>query len=86
MQNLCCNLHRWLRRQDENFVTESFAFLLNVLLDRDPNLGRELIGWLCFGKDRSFPLLVGETITITVQGAVEEGQPDIWIESPVVRP
>ena len=36
--NLLVNLHKWASKQDENFTTEAFVFLLNYLLDHEPEI------------------------------------------------
>lgn len=81
MDNLLCNLSRWAHRQAENFVTESFAFLLNYLLIHDEPIGRDLLQWLCFerGAANSFGL---ERPIITTQCHTAEGRPDIRIAIP----
>jgi len=76
--NLFCNLFRWACRQGENFTTESFAWLLRLLLRREPAAGLRLLWWLCFGDDE------GEwdaSPNVIAQDAVEEGTPDIRIET-----
>jgi hypothetical protein len=83
--NLFSNLHRWLHRQGENFVTEVFAFLLTRLLAVEGMLGKELVTWLCCaGKCRAEveAALNREVVEVSVRDTVTEGQPDIWLTSP----
>ena len=80
MNNLFSNLYHWLRGQDENFVTEAFAFILRRLLETDEPLGNSLVRWLCFPTD--YPVsLDGQKWEVTLQKTVREGRPDIWLRS-----
>lgn len=80
MSNLFSNLYQWLHRQDENFVTESFAFILRRLLEADTTLGNTLVRWLCFAADSPISL-EGQQWGVTLQETVREGRPDIWLRS-----
>lgn len=80
MSNLFSNLYQWLHRQDENFVTETFAFILRRLLESDTTLGNTLVRWLCFPADSPVSL-DGQEWGVTLQETVREGRPDIWLRS-----
>jgi hypothetical protein len=82
MVNLFANLHKWVRRQNENFVTESFAFILDRLLEAEPPLANELIRLLCFGDDNSISL-DGQSWQVSTQESIPGmGKPDIWLRWP----
>lgn len=78
MENLFANLFRWAHRQDENFVTEAFAFVVNYLLDHEPSTGIALLQWLCFGEDAADMFQSGRP-QVVLQFPTEEGVPDIKI-------
>lgn len=81
VNNLFLRLHKWAHRQDENFVTESFVFLLRLLLEREAPVGVELVRFLC-GNDGESLDLGGQLPVVTTQTVVEEGRPDIRVEAP----
>lgn len=78
--NLFSSLFRWAHRQDENFVTDGFVYLLNWFLEHEPARGRELIQRLCSGVD-SPVLEIGNRIRVSTQVTTDEGRPDVRIES-----
>jgi hypothetical protein len=92
--NLLLRLHKWAIRQDENFVTEAFACLLEQLLLLAPEVGTRLISKLTAGSIR----VAGDgASSIAIQAQVEtgEGRPDlevrvphwlVWIEVKVESP
>jgi hypothetical protein len=82
MNNLFCNLYHWLHGQDENFVTEAFAFILRRLLQTDEALGNALVQWLCFRTDGSV-FSDTQQWEVTLQETVREGRPDIWLRSAI---
>ena len=43
MSNLFSNLYQWPHRQVENFVTETFAFVLPRLVEAEPKLGKRFV-------------------------------------------
>ena len=78
--NLYSTLFRWAHRQDENFVTEGFTYILSRLLEREPIVARDLIHRLCSrASDAAFDL--GKQISITTQFTTDEGRPDLCIQS-----
>lgn len=73
-------LYRWAHRQDENFTTEAFVYLLNHLLGHERACGEALVRLLCFPEDPTSHV-GGRIHEITTQWVTEEGTPDIRIES-----
>ncbi len=47
--NLFVRLHKWAVRQDENFLTETFAYLLEYLIENEPEAACELVARLTGG-------------------------------------
>jgi hypothetical protein len=47
--NLFLRLHKWAARQDENFLTESLAVVLEQLLALAPEVGTRLVARLTGG-------------------------------------
>jgi hypothetical protein len=41
--NLLVRLHKWAIRQDENFLTETFAYLLEYLAENEPEAAAEIV-------------------------------------------
>lgn len=77
MSDLYSSLFKWAHRQDENFLTDAFAFILKRLLASEPELGRQFVMWMCFGKEQQTGF-VGE-LKVATQTTIKEGRPDIWI-------
>jgi hypothetical protein len=78
MTNLFSNLHRWVHRQSENFLTEVFAFLINTLLFHDEIIGRRLLHWLCDEAD-----CFSEAVpTVATQDKIEKGRLDLRLDIP----
>src|SRR3954454_24136523 len=76
--NVFARLHRWAVRQDENFLTESLAVILELLLERVPEAGARLVrvltnGFLCVDVDRI------KLLEIRTQVVTAEGRPDLEI-------
>ncbi len=62
----------------ENYLTESFVFLIKLILERDEVFGLDFLKKLCgFDEDDCFS--TSESISISTQVTVEEGRPDIEI-------
>lgn len=76
--NLFARLHKWAARQDENFLTESLAVVLEQLLILAPDVGGRLVSRLTGGflevKPDSASL-----IEIRTQIETEKGRPDLEI-------
>ena len=41
--NLLVRLHKWAFRQDENFLTETFAYVLEYLCEHEPEAASDII-------------------------------------------
>lgn len=76
--NLLISLHGWAHRQDENFVTDSFAHLLRQLLEGDPTVGLDILARL---TDDHFPPADVDVkmIRIRTQVTGQFGRPDLEI-------
>ena len=79
--NLFARLHKWAVRQDENFLTESLAVVLEQLLILAPEVGTWLIRQLTGGFLDVAP---GDAGSINLQTQVEavQGRPDLEISAP----
>src|SRR5207245_6230807 len=79
--NLFARLHKWAARQDENFLTESLAVVVEQLLVLAPAVGTRLIGLLTRGFIEVPP---GDAGSIEIQTQVEEatGKPDLEFSTP----
>jgi hypothetical protein len=76
--NLLLRLHKWAWRQDENFLTESFAHLLSHLVEEEVEAGIRLLDSITGGLLELIPdehPLVG----IRTQVITAEGTPDLEI-------
>lgn len=74
---LFSSLSRWASRQDENFTTEVFVFVLRFLLKSEPAIAKSLLTKLCgfdFDTDEC-----NSDISISTQQTFAEGRPDIQI-------
>ncbi|MEO0080818.1 MAG: hypothetical protein ABIL25_00800 [candidate division WOR-3 bacterium] len=79
--NVLTCLHRWAWRQDENLVSDDFAFVLRHLLRYEHDSARRVIRALTDGvvslDDAQVPWM-----GVTTQVSKEEGTPDIAIRCP----
>lgn len=65
---------------DENYLTEAFVFVINLLLQRERPVGLEILTKLCLdGDEHSFDR--DEKITVKTQVSIEQDRPDITISS-----
>jgi len=76
--NLFARLHKWATRQDENFVTESLAVVLENLLILSPEIGVRMVsritgGFIAMGPEDS------GAVEIRTQVDVRTGRPDLEI-------
>lgn len=79
--NLFARLHKWAYRQDENFLTESLAIVLEQLLFRVPDVGAQIVSRITGG----FIDLTGadaSAIEIRTQIEAVSGRPDLEISTP----
>jgi hypothetical protein len=79
--NLFLRLHTWASGQDENFTSESFAYVLQHLVEHDPAAGVRILHRLTAGR-LGLPPQDAAFVTITTQVSVAEGRPDIEIGTP----
>lgn len=79
--NVFLRLHKWASRQDENFLTESLAVVLEQLLVLCPAAGTRLIARLT-GGFITFPPEGASAIEIHTQVETGHGRPDLEIRSP----
>jgi len=74
--NLLVRLHKWASRQDENFVTEAFAHLIQHLIEEEPQAASGLLRSITNGFLGSN---IAETRSVTVRTQIitGEGTPDL---------
>lgn len=78
--NVFISLHKWASRQDENFTSESFVYLLNHFQSHEPAILSDFISWIT-GYLIQPDLRSISSLKIYTQNRIEEGIPDITIES-----
>jgi hypothetical protein len=79
--NIFSALSKYNSTSPENYLTESFVFLLNSLLERDRSTAVEILNKLCVNSNE-FSFGQDEEISITTQETTTEGRPDIKILTP----
>jgi hypothetical protein len=79
--NLFLRLHKWAARQDENFLTESLAVVLEQLLALAPEVGTRLVSKLTGGFVDVNASDAG-AIQIRPQVEASQGRPDLEISIP----
>jgi hypothetical protein len=79
--NLFQRLHKWAARQDENFLTESLAVVLEQLLALAPEVGTRLVARLTGGFVGQ-PPEDASRIEVATQIEGRTGRPDLAIRSP----
>jgi hypothetical protein len=77
--NLFLRLHKWAARQDENFLTESLAVVLEQLLVMAPEAGTRLVARLT-GGFIDVPAENAGTVQIRTQVEAGAGRPDLEIK------
>ncbi|MBF0555949.1 MAG: PD-(D/E)XK nuclease family protein [Nitrospirae bacterium] len=78
--NLLLRLHRYASRQDENFVTEAFAHLLDHLIQYEPVIAINILNRLTDSRF-IFDISQIESIEIKTQAVTDQGKPDIEIRA-----
>lgn len=77
------NIFSWLSKYnslaDENYLTQSFAFLIRTLLIRDPSSAYRLLNLLCGGANPAFS--ASDNVLCSTQQKVETGILDIKLSS-----
>ncbi len=81
VNNIFTSLSKYNSAVDENYLTESFVFVLNSLLESDRSACIEILRHLCV-KENDFDFLNDESLVISTQETTELGRPDIKISSP----
>jgi hypothetical protein len=79
--NLFLRLHKWAFRQDENFLTETLAVVLEQLLVLAPAVGTRLVSRLTGGFIDLSPENAS-AIELHTQVEAGQGRPDLEIRSP----
>jgi hypothetical protein len=79
--NLFLRLHKWATRQDENYLTESLAVVLESLLILAPAVGTRLVACLT-GEFIVVSPDAASAIEIRPQVETGEGRPDLEIRIP----
>lgn len=80
-ENIFAALGKYNSAVDENYLTESFVFLVNELLHRAPLFGADFLSHICVNNNE-FRFAPDETIRVSTQEVTEHGTPDIKISSP----
>ncbi len=79
--NLFSRLHKWAARQDENFLTESLAIVLETLLVLAPDVGTRLVERLS-GDLICLPATDAGVISVHTQVETGKGRPDLELSAP----
>ncbi|MDP2920335.1 MAG: hypothetical protein Q8O43_08985 [Dehalococcoidia bacterium] len=79
--NIFSALAKYNSATDENYLTESFVFVISSILKREPDIGIELLNNLCV-NNCGFSFSNNEKISVSTQDVTEQGTPDIKISSP----
>ncbi|MBA7655791.1 hypothetical protein ES703_63700 [subsurface metagenome] len=80
-ENIFSALAKYNSAIDENYLTESFVFVINALLQREHPSGLEILTKLCV-ENNEFSFDIGEDISVSTQETTEQGTPDIKVSSP----
>jgi hypothetical protein len=78
--NLLVRLHKWAHRQDENFITEAFAHLLQHLLAEEPEAAIRILEAITGGFFR-LTIQEARSVNIRTQIILSEGTPDLEIRT-----
>jgi hypothetical protein len=79
--NLIIALHRWAHRQDENFTTEAFVYVMKHLQKYRPLAVSRILAKLTDSVINIPPEKVSEVQFVT-QPRIDDARPDIQIASP----
>jgi hypothetical protein len=79
--NLFLRLHKWAARQDENYLTESLAVVLEQLLVLAPDVGTRLVELLT-GGFLGVPAENAGAIQVRTQVETGQGRPDLEMSIP----
>lgn len=78
--DLLTRLNQWAYRQDENFMTEAFVYLLQYLQKHEPKVAARLLSQI---TNNHLKVKTEECndITISTQVSTDQGRPDIEIKT-----
>jgi hypothetical protein len=79
-ENIFSALAKYNSAIDENYLTESFVFVINTLLERERSIGLEILNQLCVNNNE-FSFDTNEVISVSTQEVTEQGTPDIKVSS-----
>jgi hypothetical protein len=79
-ENIFSALAKYNSATDENYLTESFVFVINTLLRQEHLIGLGILTQLC--ADNKFSFGIDEDIAVLTQAPTEQGTPDIKVSSP----
>lgn len=79
-ENIFSALAKYNSAIDENYLTESFVFVINTLLQQERPIGIEILTQLCVNNNE-FSFDIDEDISVSTQEVTEQGTPDIKISS-----
>jgi len=65
-ENIFSALAKYNSAIDENYLTESFVFVINALLQKERPIGLEILAQLCV-KNNEFSFDMGEDISVSTQ-------------------
>lgn len=82
--NLFARLHKWAARQDENFLTDALAVVLEQMLILAPEVGTRLISRLT-GGFIDVPASAASSIELRTQVETGQGRPDLEVCIPQRR-
>ena len=80
-ENIFSALAKYNSAIDENYLTESFVFVINSLLVRERPIGLEILARLCV-ENNEFSFDANEVISVSTQEMTAQGTPDIKVSSP----
>lgn len=80
MDNLFQNLHKLNSGWDEDFLTESFAYLLQYLFKNEPAVGKVLLHQILENRLALDDIDVGG-VQVRTQVNTNLGTPDLWLDS-----
>jgi len=80
-ENIFSALAKYNSAIDENYLTESFVFVINALLQQEHPIGIEILNRLCV-ENNEFSFETNEVISVSTQETTEQGRPDIKVSSP----
>lgn len=80
-ENIFSALAKYNSEEGENYLTESFAFVINTLLQQERPIGIEVLTQLCV-ENGDFSFDTDEDISVSTQETIEQGRPDIKVSSP----